>query len=389
MAEKPWIKWFSSDFLNGVGASNMGPEEIGIYAVVLSLMADRGAPIDDDRAWIARKAGTSTRKAGMILDKLIDLGKIEKRGGMLGNARMIREISKRDGKSEKARAAAIARWHGDNQPELDLAGGDAEKAGSRDLSPEYPRDKSEIIPEKNTEKKTQKPRKSAVSDDADAFSPSRARVIQTPEARIIQSTDHLEPPRVEPEEPAPPSRLDDRDLQALFDACSVASGYNPIQPGHIAKALDMVKGWRDAGIDFDEVVIPTIKHVIANSPDPTSSFARFDKRIRHEHARRGAQPKNGAAYKAPAVPIVEGVDGEDARCVAIRRALLDRLGPALYCTMVNEIRLQPVHPDEMGDNDKRRPIRVITKRVVGSIMNGEHASVLRNAARSQGFTDVW
>lgn len=397
MAEKPWIKWFTSDFLNGI--ADLEADEIGIYAVILNLIADRGAPIADDPAWLARRAGTSTRRFNKVRERLIELGKLEVRNGLIGNRRMIAEVEKRDGKSQQARAAAIARWHGHNEPELPLGDEDAQEPAPDAKQQKNGRKTASLSGDNrdlNSPKNTNKSLKSAVSDDADAFFPSRARARQMPEIRNTQSNESSPPPRAPAREapadpdPDPPkhSPLDNRDLMALMNACSEASGYFPIQPGAIAKAMDTIRAWRDAGIDFEEIVIPTIKHVIANSPDPTSSFARFDRKVRHEQARKGAQPKtNGSAYKPPASPILD-VEGEEPVMRQIRVELLDRLGPSIYCLFANKVRFERV---EMGEGDKRVPIRVIEPSGFSAsrLMDGERASLMRLIAKSHGFTDVW
>lgn len=399
MAEKPWIKWFTSDFLTGI--ADLEADEIGIYAVILNLIADRGAPIEDDPAWLARRAGTSTRRFNKVRARLIELGKLEVRNGLLGNRRMIAEVEKRDGKSQQARAAAIARWHGHNEPELPL-GEEAPDQPAPAAKPQKNGRKSASLSgdnrDLNSPKNPQKSQKSAVSDDADAFSPSRARARQMPEIRNNQSNESSPPPRAPAREapadpdpdPDPPrhSPLDNRDLMALMNACSEASGYFPVQPGQIAKAMDTIRGWRDAGIDFEEIVIPTIKHVIANSPDPTSSFARFDRKVRHEHARKGAQPKtNGSAYKPPASPILD-VEGEEPVMRLIRDDLLKALSPSIYCMFVNKVRFERV---EMGEGDTRIPIRVIEPSGFSAarLMDGERTGIMRAIARKHGFTDVW
>src|SRR3546814_5348741 len=108
MAENPYIKWWTSDFLNGV--IDLTAEEIGVYAVLLALIADRGGPVTDDPQWLARRCGTTTRGFNRIRDRLMDAGKIERRNGLLGNRRMLAEVTERDKKSKQATDAARSRW---------------------------------------------------------------------------------------------------------------------------------------------------------------------------------------------------------------------------------------------------------------------------------------
>ena len=47
--DSAWTKIYHDDFLQGCRAANLNAEEIGVYAVVLFLIASRGSPIEDDR----------------------------------------------------------------------------------------------------------------------------------------------------------------------------------------------------------------------------------------------------------------------------------------------------------------------------------------------------
>lgn len=382
MAASPWIKFYTSDFLNGV--ADLEADEIGVYTVILALIWDRGAPIADDPSWLARRSGTSTRRFNQIKAKLIGLGKIEIRNGMIGNHRAIAEVARRDAKSDTARKAALARWHGASEPELPLDEDDPPRARAHGpaangrIIPAKKADSSQEQTDLKTGKPDQKPQKSAKTDDADASSPSRARAAQKPESRIISHPDS------ESGTPDPPGRLDDRDLQALVDASCEAAGYRPISPAQIDRAFRIVEEWRKEGIDFDDVVIPSIKAVVAESSDPTRTLGRFSARIRHEHARRKAKGDAGRPYVPPASPVLEIAD-EAPIFRDVRKDLLERMGPAAYSHWCNSVRFEDVA--DAGAN--RRPMRVHDNNRGSRLVDADRATIVRAVARAHGFTDVW
>lgn len=386
MADAPWIKWFTSDFLNGV--SDLEADEIGIYAVVLNLQADKGAPIDDDARWLARRCGTSTRRFNQVRARLISLGKLEARAGMLANARMMAEVQKRDGKSRQARDAALARWHGDREPELPLDGQDPSLAGARARTDdEKTKIKSGKTPEQidlNEPVKSRKPQSSAVSADADASPPVRARQ-KLEDSDSTRPSHSAGPVRARTREAGgedPPDRLNDADLKAKVDAVCEAAGYRPVSPGQIDRAYRIVQEWIKDRLDFDLVVIPTIRAVVSESRDPTRTLGRFSARVRHEQARLKAQP-NGRAYAPPSSPVLE-VEGEEPVMKLIRTELLERLGPGPYCTVANTARLERV--EDAGGN--RTPLRVIQNGPT-RLNDGTASATLRAIARRHGFTEVW
>jgi hypothetical protein len=43
MSEKPWVKWYAGDFLQGV--ADLEPSEGWVYTVILMLIYDAGGPI--------------------------------------------------------------------------------------------------------------------------------------------------------------------------------------------------------------------------------------------------------------------------------------------------------------------------------------------------------
>lgn len=382
MSDTPWIKFYASDFLTGI--ADLQADEIGAYVTMLALMWDRGGPIPDDPQWLARRCGTSTLRLKRIRDRLIELGKIERRGDQLGNRRAMEEVGRRDKKSDQARAAAIARWQSDGQGALAL---DGEKSSEKI---EKKRKKNGKNHEKEidflSQENQQKPSNFAKTADADACFPSRARAVQSPESRVLQtniesvSKESLDE-KIEPDgRSADP--IDRSDLKALVDACSIASGYNPTMPGQIAQAFDMIEGWRKAGIDFDKTVLPVIRKMVAGSSDPTGSFKRFDRTVRHEHARSGASAASGIAYKAPESPIIE-FEGEAPAMIPIRQALLKAIGPARYPSFAHQTRFAAV------TSGNGQAILGIFHRKGPRLYDDDRIPILDRIAKKHGFTAAW
>jgi uncharacterized protein YdaU (DUF1376 family) len=285
--DSPWIKWFTGDFLTGVGAANLKADEIGVYTIVLNLIAERGRPIDDDRKWIAGQSGSTTRRCGQIIDRLIELGKLEVRGGLIGNPRMMAEVSKRDAKSDTARRAAMDRWHG-AQGELKIDGKNE--------------DKTEIKPRKNEDKVEIKsgtqpdiPQKSAENEDADACFP-RARARS--ELRV-QS--------LEEESVTPPKT----DLMGLVSKAGRAAGID-VGPhrsaSHFAAQMDAVKKWRDLGLDFDTEVIPALEADARDNPGERHSLVYYTRQFHRLAAQKEAKLNGSSSrHTEPQNPMVRAM----------------------------------------------------------------------------------
>lgn len=181
-------------------------------------------------------------------------------------------------------------------------------------------------------------------------------------------------------DPLPPGA----DLMDKFTACCDASGYRPVSPGRIASAMDLVKDWEGRGLDFDTLVLPTIRNVVADMDKPARGLWHFRDAIDHEAAKQKARKGRGRRYDAPTSPIIE-VEGEPPVMVEIRKAILERLGPTVYCRALNEVRLV-----DLRDDSNRLPLQVEGRPdLVEALRFGNYASVLRNAAAPHGFKEVW
>lgn len=90
MNGRPWYKRYPADFIAGTLALSL--EEKGAFSIVLDLIYDRGGPIQDDSAWIARACGCSVRKWNQIREKLISENKIYAADGFISNRRADKNV---------------------------------------------------------------------------------------------------------------------------------------------------------------------------------------------------------------------------------------------------------------------------------------------------------
>jgi uncharacterized protein YdaU (DUF1376 family) len=108
MSDKPFIKFYPSDFLGGT--SGLSPAERGVYITLLCLIYEADGPIARDDARLSRRCGAPKATFIRILDALIDDGKITEEGGMLSNRRAEKALVDRQNRSQNAVVAAKARW---------------------------------------------------------------------------------------------------------------------------------------------------------------------------------------------------------------------------------------------------------------------------------------
>ncbi|MBM6396182.1 YdaU family protein [Ochrobactrum anthropi] len=108
MTKMPWVRFFPSDWLGGT--RGMSAVETGIYITLIATMYERGEPIVEDHARLARLCGASNSAFKKALDTLIDEGKITRIEAGLWNDRVEKEQVYLSEKSEVGSRAANARW---------------------------------------------------------------------------------------------------------------------------------------------------------------------------------------------------------------------------------------------------------------------------------------
>lgn len=113
MGEKPFIKFYPSDFLGGT--SGLSPAERGVYMTLLCLMYEQDGPIPRDDGRLARRCGSPKAAFIRAVECLIDEGKLTEVDGMLSNNRVEKAIVDRANRVETATIAANQRWDAQKQ----------------------------------------------------------------------------------------------------------------------------------------------------------------------------------------------------------------------------------------------------------------------------------
>lgn len=396
MAESPYINWFTSDFLNGV--MDLSADQIGVYAVVLNLIADKGAPIDDDPRWIARRTGCrNTRHANRIVGELVALGKLERRNGLIGNKRMLKEVRRRGAKSDQARDAANAkwdRWRADHRPQLPLGESPVDESDSvrsqktGQKSGRFSATNRNLTEQKNIEEKTDESHKSAIPEPADAAD-SRAGANPDPESieRTIES-DSIGIARESESSDGSVDRSFDSEgaFVRLFERVSEAAGFIPGGTTSYATATEQLRDWlRLEGIDPETTILPCIRATMARSGDDrTSSLKRFDRAVRHEHARQSALRTNGSQpAKPPPDPILEHPE-ESPELADFRRAAFEQLGPWVFDRFANHALFEP----ERQPNGRLILFALFAPNARRITIHDDELAFAR-IARRHGFDDLW
>jgi uncharacterized protein YdaU (DUF1376 family) len=429
---RPWYKRNAADFI--IGTVGMDLETRGAYSLIIDMLNDRDRPLTDEARWIAGFLGVSVRRWGIIRRTLLaDPTKLYlDDDGCLTNPRFEREraerAEEREVKVKSGRAgglkSAAARKSGQEELDLERPGTGLAPVRARTeekLSSIYPADKREINGAKTKDKVEiigEDRQSSAISGQASAQA-TRAReetreqithpnpsesyaaraqnsdgsgrdenfpsgLSDNPEANG-DSGDPGAKAAPAPTPDQPDGRLRNADLIGLFNAVCDASGYATSAPASIDRSLKQIEAWRNDGIDFETIVLPIIRRMTAEASEPTRVISRFDKAIRHEHARAKAAGTDRGKYRPVESPVLDRPD-ESEVFRPLREALLKQLGIEAYCTFVNPVRFV-----EVTDGPPRsKPMRVVDPRppTVG-LMASDRGQHVRRFAKQIGFTQVW
>lgn len=106
MSALPWVRFYPSDWL--AGTRGLSAAETGIYITLIASMYERGEPIPEDHARLARACGASNSSFKAALEVLVDGRKIVRVDGGLWNHRVGKESAHRTGVSEAGRQAGLA-----------------------------------------------------------------------------------------------------------------------------------------------------------------------------------------------------------------------------------------------------------------------------------------
>lgn len=119
MSEMPWVRFFASDWL--AGTRGMSAAETGIYITLVASMYERGAPVPEDHARLARLCGASNATFKATLQTLVAEGKISRVTSGLWNRRVEKEGAWRQEKSAAGKQAASARWQKSQHDQTSVA----------------------------------------------------------------------------------------------------------------------------------------------------------------------------------------------------------------------------------------------------------------------------
>lgn len=107
----PFLKLYTDDWI--AGTIDLSFEEKGFYFELLLRMWERKDVLPNDERWIAGALGCNPRTVRKLLSALVDAGKLYIEDGMVGNFRMMREISTHLAKSDGQSDANSAPIHGE------------------------------------------------------------------------------------------------------------------------------------------------------------------------------------------------------------------------------------------------------------------------------------
>jgi len=137
-----WFKFWTDDW--HVLVRGLKAEQRGVLVELLVLMHEDRGPVAEDCDWLATAAGTTRATIKKIIDRLVELGIIERKNGGLWSAYMQRQIEDQGERSEKNSRAAKKRFQKTKQNQrADDADAyrrredveDKEREGSKEPSP--------------------------------------------------------------------------------------------------------------------------------------------------------------------------------------------------------------------------------------------------------------
>lgn len=382
---RPWYKRSGVDFV--VSTMNFpSSDHKWAFSAIIDMLNEQDRPLPDNPKYIRGITGLSNQKWSVVRRYLIEHGLlIVIDGEYISNQRFERERAERESDHkrsvENGKMGGLASAHSRQQPLYSNVEDSQKVADNFELIRRLSKKKN-----RPTEMKRQK------LGDCDQPPPQAPSVLQ--EARIESNLTQPNESVVNElgsvaaggaGQDGDSRKLEETDLQSLYESVATASGHSPVLPDQIERATRFVRKWRDAGIDFDKVVVPSIRAIISESSEPTRTLGRFDARILHEHARVAATPKS-RAYQPPDEPLL-APEGEPETFRPLRDDLLKKLGPIAYSTFLNHVRFEEVD-GVLGEDRRVMRVRYVRK---GSIilMDGNRVGLVTGAAKAIGFTEVW
>lgn len=369
------------------GKMGLTLEERGAYDTIIDLIYAHAGQLQHDENLLRYWFGTDIRVVRRLVDRLVELDKIQIRGGIIHTRKSDELIADRIQVLDQKRRAAEARWeNSEAKPPVQLELGTdlapVRAHGEPDFQPtsgELPANLQQTsgkltgkVSPSYPPKSEPKPAEILEKPDASAYPGGslRAREESESESESLHNTSQCS---------VIPGRLGNADLHQLYEAVCRASGFATSSPGAIDRAMRQIEKWKADGIDFDKIIIPVITRTMQTSDEPTRVLGRFDKAIRHEHARLTARSQGGKPME-PAAPILF-FDGEDQRITPLRQDLLKALGPRTYQTYAHGCRFEITDSGALRIVDNRNPVL--------RLYDSDRIPKVRAVAAKHGFAQVW
>lgn len=386
---RPWYKQYPERFI--MGTRGLSLEERGAYREIVDYLNLRDHALPDDIKVVASLLGCTPHKWRKIRSVLIKAKKLEVHGDYITNPRFEREKAER----ELFRAEAIEHGREGGKRSAELR---AQNELDFDHDPQFSADETQGYPqapnspvraraqgepefEKKSQKKCEKKRKK--NDDHEKS------ITPVSQKSATQGQGYPQPTRTRARgiedksldsplnsSPTNSREVDDR-MSLLLTVCETA-GFHPTSPGVIDRSLRQVEAWMKLGVDFEEVVLPTIRSIIASDPEPTRTLGRFTKHIAHEHARRNAKAATGKRYSPPASPILQRQD-EEPEMAQLRTVLCQVTGAKLFSTYFN-----PIHMERIDE----QTLRLSPDWLARTVLESDNGPMIRSVLKRQGFREV-
>lgn len=113
MSDRPFVPFYTSDFL--AGTSGMTAATKGVYITLLSLMYEAEAPLPQSWETLARRSGCTMPSFKKAIEALEDDAKITITDAGIWSEKCDKHITQRRERSDSAKAAAKKRWEKDKE----------------------------------------------------------------------------------------------------------------------------------------------------------------------------------------------------------------------------------------------------------------------------------
>ena len=118
----PYFRFYPADFMLGV--RGMSAQEVGVYTMIICLIYESSGPVEYNPLRLSTYCGMRQATFDKVLEKLVDLDKLQMHGGLISNRRADVEISKRandlKSNSKAGKASAEKRQQNQSQAATDV-----------------------------------------------------------------------------------------------------------------------------------------------------------------------------------------------------------------------------------------------------------------------------